>query len=185
MPNWCFNSIISTANTKTELVKFMRSVASGRGSKRMPFDFDKIVPRDLQNKEYWTKVYKDSSGHLYSADHVQVCDMVELAPADSTETDERGGKFAGYAFNWYEWQNRFWGTKWNACDIQMVEPTRNADGSWVVEYTFNTAWCCPSPVFKALCAKYPNLSFEGTYEIEGCDGSGSWSSIGDGNYVEC
>lgn len=50
----------------------------------------------------------------------------------------------GYV-SWYEWNIRFWGTKWNAY--------RSSRGDGFV--TFETAWSMPGPVLEALAEKFP------------------------------
>ena len=52
---------------------------------------------------------------------------------------------------WYEWCNRNWGTKWNACDTQIL------DKDTVV---FDTAWSNPEPVMEQLGTMYPNIRIE-------------------------
>lgn len=48
--------------------------------------------------------------------------------------------------DWYSWNTKNWGTKWNAYDSIQRE-----DGS----IYFQTAWSTPYPVMLALSAKYP------------------------------
>ena len=50
-------------------------------------------------------------------------------------------------WNWYDWNNENWGTKWNAYSTEK-------DGNTL---RFDTAWASPTPVMKKLheiCAKY-------------------------------
>lgn len=50
--------------------------------------------------------------------------------------------------NWYDWCCRHWGVKWNAfssCALQSDPDT----------LYFETAWCPPYPILKALSQKYP------------------------------
>ena len=49
--------------------------------------------------------------------------------------------------HWYEWACNNWGTKWNACNTRIG----------VNEVSFDTAWCEPIPVIRALSEKFPNL----------------------------
>ena len=50
---------------------------------------------------------------------------------------------------WYDWRNRYWGTKWGACDIKITQ-----DDEDFLEITFNTAWSHPDPIVHALRSKY-------------------------------
>ncbi|TGT76739.1 MULTISPECIES: hypothetical protein [unclassified Mesorhizobium] len=55
--------------------------------------------------------------------------------------------------SWYDWSIANWGTKWNSYDFEQVseEP---------FQFTFDTAWDFPEPVFEALARRYPTLHFE-------------------------
>lgn len=50
--------------------------------------------------------------------------------------------------NWYNWRIANWGTKWNACDLEVdyddVEDINN------ITYRFSTAWSPPIPIMLAL-----------------------------------
>ena len=60
------------------------------------------------------------------------------------------------AKDWYDWDNRNWGTKWNACDCGIYDN--------VIE--FDTAWNFPTPIAKKLFKKYPKLNIEWIYSEE-------------------
>jgi len=54
---------------------------------------------------------------------------------------------------WYEWNCANWGTKWNACDVNLeqTEAYATLDGKPVTLslcYTFDTAWSPPSRVLE-------------------------------------
>lgn len=63
--------------------------------------------------------------------------------------------------NWYDWNRRYWGTKWNAFS------------SCLEEYNvliFETAWTAPIPVFEKLaqlCQEH-NVDFIGKWADEDC-----------------
>ena len=59
---------------------------------------------------------------------------------------------------WYDWCCKYWGTKWNACDVYI-------NGNVIC---FQTAWSVPDPIleeFAFLCDEY-NVTFEGKYADE-------------------
>lgn len=56
--------------------------------------------------------------------------------------------------SWYEWSYANWGTKWNTYQFKLREDI----GERLV-FEFQTANGAPTPVFKALAARYPGLSF--------------------------
>lgn len=59
------------------------------------------------------------------------------------------------ANNWYNWNNREWGTKWDACEEELEQ-----EGDFFLRYRFDTAWAPPEPVFRAMIAQHPTLEFE-------------------------
>lgn len=65
--------------------------------------------------------------------------------------------------NWYNWNVRNWGTKWDASDVTFDEPTYHlttggVDGELV--YHFSTAWSPADGAFRAMAEQHPNLEFE-------------------------
>lgn len=52
---------------------------------------------------------------------------------------------------WYGWCNRNWGTKWNACDTEILDKDT---------IMFDTAWSNPEPVMEKLGEMYPNIKIE-------------------------
>lgn len=56
--------------------------------------------------------------------------------------------------NWYEFNNREWGTKWDASDVTITE-----DSTYALTYYFQTAWGVPEPVFQVMASEHPSLVF--------------------------
>ena len=57
-----------------------------------------------------------------------------------------------YGFTtWYGWCPNNWGTKWNACDTQIID--RNT-------IVFDTAWSNPEPILLKLAEMYPDTEIE-------------------------
>lgn len=55
--------------------------------------------------------------------------------------------------SWYPWSVRYWGTKWGAYQFDLVSDDP-------LHFTFQTAWSFPTPVFEALAAEFPSLTFD-------------------------
>jgi len=69
-----------------------------------------------------------------------------------------------YGFpTWYEWCCENWGTKWNACEVELDRENKTL--------SFDTAWAAPEGIITALANKYPDLEWEWTYADEdtGCN----------------
>lgn len=57
--------------------------------------------------------------------------------------------------NWYEFNSREWGTKWDASEEEL----RNENAT-ELSYYFQTAWAPPEPVFQAMAEQHPKLTFQ-------------------------
>jgi hypothetical protein len=86
-------------------------------------------------------------------------------------------KFSGNG--WYDWNCREWGTKWDACEVNVDEPFLDGSGNASVSISFDTAWGIPEPVFKAMVQQHPELSFDFDSEEEQGWGAKYTSSDGD------
>tara|TARA_Y100001963_G_C6478180_1_gene307724 strand:+ start:115 stop:543 length:429 start_codon:yes stop_codon:yes gene_type:complete len=65
--------------------------------------------------------------------------------------------------NWYDWSWENWGTKWDINEKEIEVESIN-DGK--LQYTFETAWSPPDPVWKHLVNKFPKLKIEWFYQDE-------------------
>lgn len=91
----------------------------------------------------------------------------------------------GYS-DWYDWSIANWGTKWNACDPELIDfrpdtlelerhggskKIKIAPGDEIKEgylhYKFMTAWSPAEPVIAKMSKLFPNLLFEAVFEEEG------------------
>lgn len=54
---------------------------------------------------------------------------------------------------WYEWCIFNWGTKWNAMETK-------AEGNTLY---FETAWCVPDSILRALSHRFPDIDFHVAY----------------------
>lgn len=78
------------------------------------------------------------------------------------------------AKDWYEWANKYWGTKWNSSDtrINYDQTTPMMPGHRTVRIEFETAWAPPTPVYETLAKKFPNTNIYVTYDEPGVGFSG-------------
>jgi hypothetical protein len=84
-------------------------------------------------------------------------------PEEYQKMDDEGDGICGKGFNsgGYEWCCKNWGTKWNACEINLDDS--NMEFSGYIEYSFDTAWSPPKPVILALTKKFPKLKIYHRY----------------------
>ena len=58
--------------------------------------------------------------------------------------------------NWYDWSCEHWGTKWNACSVDVDDSSEDC-----LCYRFETAWGRISDaLWEAIKNKFPTLSFD-------------------------
>lgn len=57
--------------------------------------------------------------------------------------------------SWYDWSLANWGTKWNAYEFRVVSEERER-----LEFTFDTAWSTPQPVFQKVAEEFPELTLD-------------------------
>ena len=93
-----------------------------------------------------------------------------------------GEKQGESEYNWYNFNNREWGTKW---DVAVYDSEKHSDTHLIHEeetklhYYFQTAWSPPLPVIEALSLQHPELEITLRYEEEqGWGGEIYWDKTG-------
>ena len=163
MPNWCYNSLTI------------------EGSKELIADVKRILNRPFkQTHDSWNA----SSGKMELSDtiysnpvfafhniynHIQdgVSDEEYLKQSDFAKSTAEVLSFSGN--NWYDWNVRNWGTKWDVAvsnDEKYPETEITIDSEDTLGYRFNTAWGPPTEAIVKLSTQYPDLDFELSYEEE-------------------
>ena len=97
------------------------------------------------------------------------CDLISPMPFEMWIAPDQGGLSA-----WYEWRNENWGTKWDVCEVEMVDLRLIGDGTTKeIEFICWTAWAPPILIWDRLVdlgckveADYQDEGgyFEGTYK---------------------
>ena len=133
MPNWTSNEVRFTSriNSKKQLDKLKKRI-KGRvtlielpsGKKREQwndFDFNRIqkMPKDLEDTTSPTQ------------------------KGDEKKAEQRLKKYG--AKDWYDWNCKNWGTKWNSVDTEIT-----VDDRLGLTYEFKTAWDCPREIVEKL-----------------------------------
>jgi len=74
--------------------------------------------------------------------------------------------------DWYNFNNREWGTKWDVAVCEddkypntTIQEAENGE-NYVVYYSFETAWSRPVPAIQKLSSQYPSLLMTLSYEEE-------------------
>tara|TARA_R110002167_G_scaffold205426_1_gene409452 strand:- start:54 stop:545 length:492 start_codon:yes stop_codon:yes gene_type:complete len=133
MPNWTDNTVSfkSRINSKKQLDKLKKrlkgcvpliNLPSGEKTiKWNDFDFNRIhkMPKDLEGTTSPTQ------------------------KGDEKKAEQRLKKYG--AKDWYAWNNKNWGTKWNSVDTEIT-----VDDRLGLTYKFKTAWDCPREIVEKL-----------------------------------
>lgn len=185
MPNWC-ESDLDISGDKEELEKFKKFA----GSDNNPLlDMEKFIPyspeySEMDNLEGET--VGEVKNHLLSilqkynrTDLLSKIDSwfklyEDLDDNDPLPHKEFIDRRHGFGFNngGYGWCIKNWNTKWNFCDIEIVDEYSNEedepeDPEYGLIYTFSTAWAPPIPVIEKMSKDFPDLRFELHYYERG------------------
>jgi hypothetical protein len=136
---------------------------------------DATLVKQLQDKIYRIEIVTEKTWRYNVGDKCFIIDFkgtvaqpIELgntnSPAQSDEElllqAELTKKYG--AGNWYTWNIKFWGTKWNAYDTEELETIENG-----IQLRFNTAWSPPDSWLISSAKQYPTLKFKDYYINEG------------------
>lgn len=97
------------------------------------------------------------------------------------------GEPVGRAFTdeGYWWCVNNWGTKWGDCETEVVsEPHELSDGTWSASYRYSTAWSPADAAIVTIAKKFPNLTFDVSWEEEGHQSCGVLAVKGERYVVE-
>lgn len=72
-----------------------------------------------------------------------------------------GEKVGDTAYNWYNWNLAYWGSKWDARDVSIVHHSDTQ-----IIYQFDTPWSPVEGLMLLLSEMFPEVSIEYEYEEE-------------------
>ena len=119
MPNWSSNIVVieCSEDTKEKIKSALAGVVKGE---------------DLNGNEVTEEMAFDFNSLIPMPDNIFRGNLGQ-AEREKYGTD-----------NWYDWSCENWGTKWNACHVELEE---NDDS---LCYRFDTAWDAPRPIVNRL-----------------------------------
>ena len=158
MPNWVSNGL--TIEGKTEQVKSL--------IKQMNKPFvDSIQPNgdlaySIQQRKYINPIF--SFRNIIAPTDLEAYHSKPVFPEQFSLAFEGN--------DWYNFNNREWGTKWDVAVAEddkysntSIEEAENGE-NYVVHYNFETAWSRPVPAIQKLSEQYPNLLMTLSYQEE-------------------
>lgn len=159
MPNWVYNGLTVEGNPE--------QVDALIAQMNTPF-VDYIKPNgDLA----YSVTQRKYVNPIFSFRNIVAPTDLDAYHSQPTFPEKFDMNFAGN--DWYNFNNREWGTKWDVAVAEddkypttyMEGPVANGENK-VVYYNFETAWSRPLPALEKLSAQYPNLLFTLSYEEE-------------------
>ena len=161
MPNHCHNRVTfyPAGNNTPEAIKQIEQIRSFFEDENT---FNHIIPEpDWVNTPLMSK---DVQGLVYDRGKVgELPQYVEdpwkrLVFKSTGRSDDR----------WYDWRVQNWDTKWDAYDVEVVDPDPEN-----MEIEFNTAWAPPEAICHALREKYQDtVGISWFYDEPGCEIAG-------------
>lgn len=142
MPNLCNNNL-TIAGDPNEISRFVKAVTVN------------CINEETKAPETEIRILKS----LYPCP----AELYEVS-ADGTEKPEMKAKHG--VSDWYEWCNRYWGTKWGDYDHRTVD--LNDDNS-IALFHFDSAWSPPVRGIAKVSEQFPKLSFLLSYEEGGME----------------
>ena len=101
------------------------------------FDFEKVIPSPKSQEECPEYFITSTKYKFKNAKY----DMSKFM-GDIADEEPKG-------FDWWNWSRIHWGTKWNSLENKI-----DSDSLII---GFDTAWNCPTPVFKEISIKRPDI----------------------------
>jgi len=166
MPNWTYNRV-RVRGDDSEKIQEVKKIFEGEKP------FHTLIPEPDWKVIPLTEEY--AKPYSFSDPRGEIGEL----PVQPDPEDKSPFSFPRFASTdrqddrWYDWRNKYWGTKWEACDIEITQ-----DDEDFLEVTFNTAWSPPEPIVHVLRSKYEcrdeesysngkYLSVSWLYELEG------------------
>ena len=164
MPNWVYNNL-SIEGTE-------EAIAKVKAQLNKP-----IVKQYGEDKEATTY-----SNPIFSFWNILPPPEDKLDEYFGTHGFADGKKQGESEYNWYNFNNAKWGTKWDVAisdDEKWGETEITGESATHISYRFNTAWSPPLPVIEELSVQHPELTITLEYEEEqGWGGEIVWTEEG-------
>ena len=158
MPNWTSNNVIVSAKTEAELNEFIDFCDQPHTSHFKDWKTGEVVVDENAKGVFWNFITPTDLDSYFST---------EIRPPAPEGTDimaEIAKQFAE-GMDWYNWNVRNWGTKWDITieRDEIGDFDQRNDGDWYFNWYFNTAWSPAVEAYDAIAKRFPNLEFN--YEI--------------------
>lgn len=188
MPNWSYNNLRVSGDAKIMKDFFNEAIkynSSGDAEFRLSNLFampekikNTISPSSSARGRKWIDEDKSDIRDNSISDILGEKSEVVLIPVENNTEEKCRQLVAEFgADNWYDWNIKNYGTKWDASATEFDLDVESFN-VW-----FDTAWSPPGIFLEKLQVKYPQLDFELVYDLEGSNDCGRFSTYRDSNGV--
>lgn len=175
MPNWCFNSL--TIEGSAEDISAIKKQVNQSFQRQHDSWNPETNKMELQDTVYSNPVFA----------FWNIIKPTNLEAYVKQSEHKLGEPITFDGDNWYDWNVRNWGTKWDVSvhdgekypETELMEESETS-----LAYRFNTAWSPPLPAIETLSAQYPNVEFDLEFEEETGWGGNYLFSNGQGTEIE-
>lgn len=160
MPNWCFNTVTIEGNAEDiKRVKAQLNKPFSHPSRDWKTDEITIVNYDNPVFAFWNIVSPPEE--MYGLYHEVNGSKKDPVTGEMVRTGDTN-------WNWYNFNNREWGTKWDVAISNNEDPSERLvdESDTKLVYMFDTAWSPPIGALNALSEQYPRLSITNEWEEE-------------------
>ena len=147
MPNWVYNGL-TAEGSESSVLKLKEQVGKPISVPVVDWKTNelKIETNDSPIFSYWNIIAPtDLEAYPKQTDH-------------SLDKPYEGN-------DWYSWNNRNWGVKWDASNPYIGGEQANGE-NYVIQYNFESPWGIPDEALAELSSQYPDLLFTLSYEEE-------------------
>lgn len=159
MPNWSFNSL-SISGTPEEIQQIKAQVSA---------PFEKEYDNWKTEDNTYVRQMVSHSNPVFAFWNIVRPPADKMDEYNATHGYGKEGRTGDTEFNWYNFNIREWGTKW---DVSVSDNEEYPETELITDlpdhlaYRFNTAWSPPMPAIAKLSTQYPNAVFDLEYEEE-------------------
>lgn len=164
MPNWVYNTVTITGSP--ELVEQVREkLAQPYTTYHHDFVKNEETGEFERKPVEWVHDQAFSFWNIDSPTDLDAYYGEETVKIDMENFAETYTKAMKIGMDWYHWNAREWGCKWDAKEVDVQEDFIH-DGKLSIGYKFDTPWSPPLPAIEKLALQYPDLIINIEFEEE-------------------
>jgi hypothetical protein len=161
MPNWVFNHLKVEGN----------QLDIARVKKQLNTPFTRTYKDIVIKDNVATPIYKEASfdNPIFAFWNIIKPEDIQAYINDEPTGVPKNGEEWFTSNNWYDWNVRNWGTKWDVAvenSDEYPETQILDEGELFINYKFDTAWAPPVPAIEKLSKQHSRVVFTLDYEEE-------------------